>query len=50
MQDELNDLSGANRPIEVKLFGPDYHELRDLAKEVAENLEKTREEQSRKQN
>ena len=23
MQDELNDLSGANKPIEVKLFGPD---------------------------
>src|SRR5262249_43851428 len=23
MADELNDLSGANKPIEVKLFGPD---------------------------
>src|SRR5262249_10254313 len=40
MQDELNDLSGANRPIEVKLFGPDYKKLRDLAEEVVENLEK----------
>jgi multidrug efflux pump subunit AcrB len=40
MQDELADLSGANRPIEVKLFGPDYKELRHLAEEVAENLEK----------
>ena len=39
-QDELNDLSGANKPIEVKLFGPDHDELRDLAEEVAEMLEK----------
>ena len=23
MEDELNDLSGANKPVEVKLFGPD---------------------------
>ena len=36
MQDELNDLSGANRPIEVKLFGPKYDQLRELAKEVSE--------------
>ena len=34
MEDELNDLSGANRPIEVKLFGPQYSELRRLAEEV----------------
>ncbi|HEX3315753.1 MAG TPA: efflux RND transporter permease subunit, partial [Gemmataceae bacterium] len=34
MEDELNDLSGANRPIEVKLFGPQYSELRQLAEEV----------------
>jgi multidrug efflux pump subunit AcrB len=40
MQDELNDLSGANRPIEVKLFGPDYKVLRHEAEEVAEELEK----------
>jgi multidrug efflux pump subunit AcrB len=40
MQDELNDLSGANRPIEVKLFGPEYPTLRHLATEVAETLEK----------
>src|SRR5262249_5525567 len=33
MQDELNDLSGSNRPLEVKLFGPDYKELRHLAEE-----------------
>jgi multidrug efflux pump subunit AcrB len=40
MEDELNDLSGSNRPIEVKLFGPNYGELRHLAEEVAETLEK----------
>ena len=40
MQDELNDLSGANKPIEVKLFGPDQRELRQLAEEVGEMLEK----------
>lgn len=40
MADELNDLSGANRPIEVKLFGPEYRELRSLAEHVAETLEK----------
>jgi multidrug efflux pump subunit AcrB len=40
MEDELNDLSGANRPIEVKLFGPDYAQLRHLAQEVSETLEK----------
>jgi multidrug efflux pump subunit AcrB len=40
MEDELNDLSGANKPIEVKLFGPDHGELRRLAKEVAEVMEK----------
>ncbi|HZT81085.1 MAG TPA: efflux RND transporter permease subunit, partial [Gemmataceae bacterium] len=40
MEDELNDLSGANRPVEVKLFGPDYGPLRHLAETVAEELEK----------
>jgi multidrug efflux pump subunit AcrB len=40
MQDELSDLSGANKPIEVKIFGPDQTELRRLASEVGERLEK----------
>jgi multidrug efflux pump subunit AcrB len=41
MQDELNDLSGANKPVEVKLFGPEHKELRRLADEVVgETLEK----------
>jgi multidrug efflux pump subunit AcrB len=40
MQDELNDLSGANKPIEVKIFGPDQAVLRDLASKAGEMLEK----------
>jgi multidrug efflux pump subunit AcrB len=34
MQDELSDLSGASKPVEVKVFGPDHAELRRLADEV----------------
>ncbi|HLW67782.1 MAG TPA: efflux RND transporter permease subunit [Gemmataceae bacterium] len=40
IEDQLNDLSGASRPVEVKLFGPDQKELRKLADDVAEVLEK----------
>jgi multidrug efflux pump subunit AcrB len=40
MEDELNDLSGANKPIEVKLFGRDYRELRELGGKVADKFEK----------
>ncbi len=40
MADELNDLSGASKPIEVKLFGPDQRELRRLANDLGEMLEK----------
>jgi multidrug efflux pump subunit AcrB len=39
MQDELNDLSGASKPVEVKLFGPDYRKLRELAEEIGDMLE-----------
>jgi multidrug efflux pump subunit AcrB len=39
MADELNDLSGINKPVEVKLFGPDQWQLRKLAQEVSETLE-----------
>lgn len=39
MEDELGDLSGANKPLEVKLFGPDQGQLRKLAEEVAEVIE-----------
>jgi multidrug efflux pump subunit AcrB len=40
MEDELNDLSGASKPIEVKLFGPDQRQLRKLAEDVGDMLEK----------
>jgi multidrug efflux pump subunit AcrB len=40
MADELNDLSGASKPIEVKLFGPDQRVLRQVASELGETLEK----------
>jgi multidrug efflux pump subunit AcrB len=40
MADELSDLSGANKPIEVKLFGPDQKVLRTLAEQVGDILEK----------
>jgi multidrug efflux pump subunit AcrB len=39
MQDELSDLSGASKPLEVKLFGPDQRQLRKLASDVAEKIE-----------
>jgi multidrug efflux pump subunit AcrB len=39
MQDELSDMSGASRPIEIKLFGPSYTTLRELAHEIGEMLE-----------
>jgi multidrug efflux pump subunit AcrB len=39
MQDELNDLSGANKPVEVKLFGPEHKELRRLAEMIGDKLE-----------
>ena len=38
MQDELNDLSGASKPVEVKLFGPDHNELRRIADEVVGDM------------
>jgi multidrug efflux pump subunit AcrB len=40
MADELNDLSGANKPVEVKIFGPDHAVLRDNAKKLGEIFEK----------
>jgi multidrug efflux pump subunit AcrB len=40
MQDELDDLSGADKPIEIKIFGPDHATLRTLADQVGEILEK----------
>jgi multidrug efflux pump subunit AcrB len=40
MADELNDLSGANKPIEVKLFGADYKELREIAEKIEKTVKK----------
>jgi multidrug efflux pump subunit AcrB len=40
MQDELGDLSGASKPVEVKMYGPDQSVLRGLADKVGEMLEK----------
>lgn len=40
VQDQINDLAGVDRPIEVKLFGPDVRQLRMLAKQVAAVTEK----------
>ena len=36
----MSDLSGANKPIEVKLFGPDQKVLRALADQIGETMEK----------
>jgi CzcA family heavy metal efflux pump len=41
LQDVLNDLSGAPRPIEIKIFGDDYGVLHDLARSARARLEDT---------
>jgi CzcA family heavy metal efflux pump len=38
LQDVLNDLAGNPRPVEVKLFGPDYSRLFELGDRVAARL------------
>ncbi len=40
LQDVLNDLAGNPRPIEVKLLGPDYDKLHELAATLAPELAK----------
>ncbi len=35
--DQINDLAGVDRPIEVKVFGPDVAQLRELAEQVGEH-------------
>jgi CzcA family heavy metal efflux pump len=35
IQDQISDLAGVSKPIEVKVFGPDVAVLRDLAEKVA---------------
>ena len=39
MQDELGDLSGASKPIEIRIYGSDQAVLRRLAKEVGDRLD-----------
>ncbi len=39
LQDVLNDLSGNPRPVEVKLFGPDYGKLLEIGDALAAKLE-----------
>ncbi|MCE9547121.1 MAG: efflux RND transporter permease subunit [Planctomycetia bacterium] len=41
IQDQVNDLAGVNRQIEVKVYGPDYHRLRELAAQVGKVVEAT---------
>ncbi|HEV3117248.1 MAG TPA: efflux RND transporter permease subunit, partial [Gemmataceae bacterium] len=40
MADELSDLSGASKPIEIKLVGPEHRVLRELADQIGDILEK----------
>ncbi len=39
MQDELNDLAGATKRVEIKIFGPDEKKLRELAEAAGKILE-----------
>ena len=39
MQDELGDLAGEGKPIEIRIYGPDQTQLRRLAQQVADKLE-----------
>jgi multidrug efflux pump subunit AcrB len=38
LQDVLNDLSGNPRPVEIKLFGPDYDKLHEVGDKLADDL------------
>jgi CzcA family heavy metal efflux pump len=41
VRDQINDLSGVDKPIEVKVFGPDFNVLREMAGQVGKVVEKT---------
>ena len=41
IEDQINDLSGAATPIEVKVFGPDLAVLRKLATQVGDLVKQT---------
>jgi CzcA family heavy metal efflux pump len=42
LADVLNDLSGSPRPLEVKVFGPDYVQLHRLADELSDKIKDVR--------
>jgi CzcA family heavy metal efflux pump len=42
LADVLNDLSGTPRPLEVKIFGPDYSELHRIADELSDKIKNVR--------
>jgi CzcA family heavy metal efflux pump len=41
VRDQINDLSGVNKPVEIKIFGPDFNVLRELAEKAGDILTKT---------
>jgi CzcA family heavy metal efflux pump len=41
VHDQINDLAGVSSPIEVKIFGPDVAQLRELAERVGKVVEET---------
>ncbi len=42
LQDVLNDLAGNPRPVEVKVFGPDYGKAHEIAISIADKMRDTR--------
>jgi CzcA family heavy metal efflux pump len=40
VRDQINDLSGVDKPIEVKIFGPDFNVIRELAEKAGQIAEK----------
>ena len=40
IQDQIDDLTGVSRPVEVKIFGPDAKVLRELAARIGDFVEK----------
>jgi CzcA family heavy metal efflux pump len=41
VRDQINDLSGVDKPIEIKIFGPDFNQIRQLAEKAGQIAEKT---------
>ncbi|HXY33539.1 MAG TPA: efflux RND transporter permease subunit, partial [Planctomycetaceae bacterium] len=36
IRDQINDLSGVDKPIEIKIFGPDFNVIRELAEKAGQ--------------